>query len=90
MIIKEEPGIKPPGEPKPSDGDRRVLKNGIQYLFYRKPMSSPFGILRRSAMCENTKVATAAAELKRRWKNSSQCIRKSKFEQITREYMEML
>ena len=41
-------------------------------------------------MCENTKVATAAAELKRRWKNSSQYIRKSKFEQITREYMEML
>ena len=45
---------------------------GVQYTFYSKPMTNPLGILRRSALSENTKVSTAGAEVMRRIKNCSE------------------
>ena len=62
----------------------------VMYAFYKKPMASPFGILKRSAMMEGTKVATASAEFRRRWKNTSPGCSKSDFEKITRGYVDCL
>ena len=70
-LFREEEGYKPPGEK--NDGK---TQEGIMYVFYRKPMATPFGILSRSAMNQNTKVSTASSELKRRWKNTTSYVSK--------------
>ena len=82
--FREEEGYKPPGEKSGS------AQEGIMYVFYRKPMATPFGILSRSAMNQNNKVSTASSELKRRWKNTTCYVSKRVFEKITKEYMVML
>ena len=62
----------------------------ILYKFYSKPVANPLTILRRSAMAEGVKVATAVQEVTRRWRNSSTGLGKSTMEQVTREYRDRL
>merc|ERR1712176_472173 len=65
-------------------------KETLMYKFYRKPMSSPFQILNRSAVPEGVKVATAVQEVLRRWKTTSTYCSRGSYETITIEYMDML
>ena len=53
-------------------------------------MASPLSILRRSACPEGTKVATAVAELHRRWKNCDVFTKREDIERITKDYADML
>ena len=62
----------------------------ICYEFYKKSMASRIGILQRSAVTENMKVATASAEFKRRWRNSSEHLSKEIMTKITQSYAEDL
>ena len=93
------------GSPEPGEkwygGDRKDMEtpgdqwgNGpgtnILYKFYSKPVSNPFTILRRSAMPEGVKVATAVQEVMRRWKNTSMALGKATWEGITVAYMDRL
>ena len=63
---------------------------GLLYKFYKKPMASRIGILRRSCMMEGTKVSTVCAELKRRWKNTSEWCSREDFEKVTKLYLDDL
>ena len=62
----------------------------IMYKFYSKPVSNPLTILRRSAMAEGVKVATAVQECMRRWRNSSTGLGRTSMEMITLDYMDRL
>ena len=53
-------------------------------------MVNPLCILARSAVPEQTKVATAVAEILRRWKTTSCQLGTQAFEDITRTYMDNL
>ena len=68
-------------------GTREEPRNEVRYQFFKKPMASPISILQRSAMMEGCKVATASAEFRRRWKNSSESTSREVFEKITRDYV---
>ena len=60
----QQEGRRTPGEER-SDKGREIIgrrQKCIHYRFYKKPMSSQLGTLRRSAVTENSKVATASAE----------------------------
>ena len=65
-------------------------KSFIGYEFYSKPMANPIVILNRSAQTEGTKIATMAAELKRRWKNTWEGASTQKYEAITMKFMDNL
>ena len=53
-------------------------------------MTNPLGILNRSALSENNKVSTAAAEVMRRLKNFSENVEKGQVEETLVEYMDNL
>ena len=55
-----------------------------------KPMANRLTLLQRSAMQENLKVSTAASEILRRWKSTSEFLPRQEFERITSEYMDDL
>merc|ERR1711954_251038 len=86
--IEESQDRKAPGRKRDMKG-KRILGRRQRVIcskFYKKPMSSRLGILRRSAVTENTKVSTASSEFQRRWKNSSEHLPKEVMEEITAEY----
>merc|ERR1711954_146269 len=87
-FFKTGEGYTAPG----MDQDKASETNGFQvmYKFYKKPMASPFGIMKRSAMMEGTKVSTASSEFRRRWKNTSVGCSQDEFEMITKGYVECL
>ena len=62
----------------------------INYLFFKKPMATRLGTMRRAAVSENTKVATAVAEFQRRWKNCSEGTPKEVMFEISRDYADDL
>ena len=49
-----------------------MLGKKIMYEFYEKPMTSKFVIMKKSALSENTKVASLSQDLIRRLKNTSE------------------
>ena len=75
-----------PGE----DTNQKAGKWTVLYRFYKKPMAAKIGILQRSAIPEQTKVATAVAEIKRRLKNTSTLLEKEEFEKVIMSYMDEL
>ena len=81
-----------PGKEK-SDKGRRIIgrkQKCVHYKFYKKPMSSQLGTLRRSAVTENSKVATASSEFLRRWKNCSVWTDRKTIIDITKDYADSL
>ena len=84
--FKEEDGQRTPGEQMVTEG---VTKQVI-YEFYMKPMTNKLGLLKRSALSENTKVSSASAEYMRRWKNCSLGLSKKQMEEITMDYSDAL
>ena len=44
----------------------------INHTFYKKPMATKFGTMRRAAVSENIKVSTAVAKFHRKWKNHTE------------------
>ena len=76
-----------PGEgPDPETGSKRC----IRYGFYKKPMASKLGILKRSAIQEGTKVSTAVAEILKRWKLTSLHAPRREVEEVMKEYADCL
>ena len=56
------------------------------YTFYQKSMVTKANMLQRSAVMEGTKVSTASAEYRRRWKNMSLQVNNNEFEKVTQDY----
>ena len=71
--------MKAPGEDKKEGKGSKC----IRYCFHKKPRANKLRILKRSAIQEGTKVATATAEFLRRWKLTSLHAPKSEFEAVT-------
>ena len=61
----------------------QVEYNTVLYKFYKKPMAAKLTTLARSAAPERSKVATAVAEVLRRWKNTSTLISRREFEEVS-------
>ena len=71
----------------PSPGKKEEETGAIPlYMFFKKEMSPKIGILKRSAIPEQCKVATSVAEVKRRLKNCSTLISRELIETILVEY----
>ena len=88
----KKPSGEAPGMEAKLKGKRIIgrAQKVIMYQFYRKPMATRLGILRRSALAENVKVATACAEFRRRWRNSSPETPKEIMTEISKTYADEL
>merc|ERR1711954_579420 len=80
------------GEKETSPGEAGISRDRqtILFRFYKKPMATPYTILRRSAIPENTKVATMSAEISRRLKRTSTLLSKEDNKVIIREFVDSL
>ena len=83
---KGEAGQRTPGEQMVAG----TVTKQVIYEFYMKPMTNRLGLLRRSALSENTKVSSASAEYMRRWKNCSLWVSKKQMENIAMDYSDAL
>ena len=64
-----------------------VANDCVEYSFYRKPVNSPFQILYRSALNNQTKRASLLQEGLRRLRNTSSCISDAEKSQILTRFM---
>ena len=62
----------------------------IEYLFYKKPVSSKLGIVQTSALPENTKRSTIAQDVIRRLSNTSRNVSREVKNMIINEYTSQL
>ena len=60
--------------------------NKILYSFYEKPMASKYTIMKKSALSENSKVASLSQDLVRRMKNTSERLTIKERVRIVNEY----
>ena len=80
---EERAGEVIPGRPD-------VVQQQVMYSFYKKPMAARLTMLSRSALSNNSKVATVSAEVVRRLKRTSTAISRTKYEEILMGYMDDL
>ena len=59
----------------------------IYYTFYEKPMASPFSVMERSALPENTKISTLTQDLVRRMLNTSELISQGERNLVIENYI---
>ena len=72
------------GKEKPERDD---CKKRIMYSFYEKPMASPFSVMEKSALPENSKNATLAQELVRRMMNTSELLTQEERNEVIEKFI---